>query len=144
MSLRVEQAGAGALELLSELHARCFDEAWSRGAFAKLLATPGAFALIVAEDGEPVGLALARAAGGEAEILTVGVAPDSRRRGAGRVLVEAVAKEARARGVAELFLEVAEDNLAARTLYLALGFGQVGRRRAYYGPRDALVLRRRI
>ena len=143
--MRIESAGAAALELLAALHGRCFPQGWPREAFAKLLATPGAFALLaIDDDGEPTGLALGRAAAGEAEILTLGVLPDARRRGAGRALVEALAAEARARGAGELFLEVADDNLAARALYLALGFAQVGRRPGYYGPRDALVLRRAI
>jgi [ribosomal protein S18]-alanine N-acetyltransferase len=144
MNLRVEAAPAAALELLAALHARCFAQAWSRASFAKLLATPGAFALLAVEQDEPVGLSLARAAGGEAEILTLGVTPAARRQGAGRALVEATAAEALARGAKDLFLEVAEDNVAARALYLSLGFAQVGRRARYYGPRDALVLRRAI
>lgn len=142
--MRIEPAGAASLDLLAALHGRCFEEAWSRDAFAKLLATPGAFACLAVDAAEPVGLALARAAGGEAEILTVGVLAEARRRGAGRALIAAIEAEAAARGAAELFLEVADDNLAARALYLALGFAQVGRRPAYYGSRDALVLRRAI
>jgi ribosomal-protein-alanine N-acetyltransferase len=142
--MRIEPAGAAALGLLAALHGRCFEEAWSREAFAKLLATPGAFAFLALEEAEPLGFALGRAAAGEAEILTIGVLPEARRRGAGRALMAAVEAEARARGAAELFLEVADDNLAARALYLALGFAQVGRRPAYYGSRDALVLRRAI
>lgn len=144
MSLTVEAAGAAALELLAALHARCFAEAWPRESIAKLLATPGAFALVAVEAGEPIGLAIARAAAGEAEILTLGVLPEARRRGAGRALVAAVEREAQTRGAEALFLEVAEDNLAARALYLERGFAQVGRRPAYYGARDALVLRRAI
>lgn len=144
MTLRIERAGVSALDLLAALHSRSFQEPWSREAFAKLLATPGAFAVLATRQEAPVGFALARAAAGEAEILTIGVEQDARRSGVGRALVEAVTNEAAARGAAELFLEVADDNVAARALYLALGFAQVGRRPGYYGPRDAFVLRRAI
>jgi ribosomal-protein-alanine N-acetyltransferase len=42
-----------------------------------------------------------------------------------------------------MFLEVAEANAAARALYAAAGFAEVGRRRRYYADGgDALVLRR--
>ena len=87
--------------------------------------------------------------GGEAEILTLAVAPWARRRGVGAALVEAVAIEAVARGAGALFLEVAADNDAAVGIYLKTGFEQAGLRRAYYarasGPAmDALVLRRRL
>ncbi len=142
--MRIEPAGAASLELLAALHARCFEQAWSREAFARLLATPGAFACLAVDAAEPLGFALARAAAGEAEILTIGVLAVARRRGAGRALVAAIEAEAGARGAAELFLEVADDNHAARALYLSQGFAQVGRRPAYYGQRDALVLRRAI
>jgi ribosomal-protein-alanine N-acetyltransferase len=42
-----------------------------------------------------------------------------------------------------MFLEVSERNAAARALYAAAGFAEVGRRRRYYADgADALVLRR--
>jgi ribosomal-protein-alanine N-acetyltransferase len=42
-----------------------------------------------------------------------------------------------------MFLEVAADNTAARALYAAAGYQQVGQRRGYYaGGIDALVLAR--
>jgi ribosomal-protein-alanine N-acetyltransferase len=49
-------------------------------------------------------------------------------------------------GVATVFLEVRESNSAARRLYGALGFAQVGRRRNYYRrpTEDAVVLRATI
>jgi ribosomal-protein-alanine N-acetyltransferase len=79
-------------------------------------------------------------AGGEAEILTLAVAPSSRRQGIARALVAAVVAE-----VADVpvFLEVAADNEPAQVLYTDAGFTACGRRRDYYGPgRDAIVLRR--
>ena len=47
-------------------------------------------------------------------------------------------------GVRSLYLEVRESNSAARALYAALGFQQVGRRRGYYQhpSEDALLLKR--
>jgi ribosomal-protein-alanine N-acetyltransferase len=60
-------------------------------------------------------------------------------------LLAALVDEARRRGARALFLEVADDNTAARRLYAARGFVQVGRRANYYrraaGLVDALVLR---
>ncbi len=62
----------------------------------------------------------------------MGVLPAWRRRGIGRALLDAVVAEAGARGIASIVLEVAADNEAARRLYAALGFVQVGRRPRYY------------
>ncbi|MEI9965502.1 MAG: GNAT family N-acetyltransferase [Caulobacteraceae bacterium] len=93
---------------------------------------------------------MARAIGGEAEILTLAVAPRARRRGIGLGLVEAAALEAARRGGGALYLEVAADNDAATALYRATGFEQAGVRARLLRPRgrrramDALVLRRTL
>jgi [ribosomal protein S18]-alanine N-acetyltransferase len=117
------------LGLLARLHAACFEDAWDETTLAELLAMPGAFALIC-EAGE--GFALARAVAGEAEILSLGVAPTKRRRGLAQRLVSATAAEARRRGAGKLFLEVASDNFPALALYRQAGFVGVGRREGYY------------
>jgi ribosomal-protein-alanine N-acetyltransferase len=83
---------------------------------------------------------MARSAGGEAEILTLAVAPPSRRQGIARALVAAVVA---AVPDIPVFLEVAADNGPAQCLYREAGFTACGQRRGYYGPgRDAIVLRR--
>ncbi len=85
---------------------------------------------------------LARLAADEAEVLTVAVVPERRQQGLGARLVSEAAGEARRRGAVRLFLEVSTRNPAARALYRALGFEQVGRRRGYYADgSDALTLR---
>lgn len=119
------------------LHALCFEKAWDAQTIADLLAQPPVFAL-----GTEQGFILARAAGGEAEILTLAVHPAARRRGLGAALVRAAAEQARVLNAEMLFLEVGEDNVPARALYERLGFSMVGTRKAYYGgPQNALVLR---
>jgi ribosomal-protein-alanine N-acetyltransferase len=136
----VRPATAADTPALAALHAEAFPpgEAWGEVALRQMLAMPGAYGWIA--DGQ--GFVLARAAAGEAEILTLAVAPSARRRGAATRLMEASVAAALASGAEAMFLEVAEDNLPARCLYAALGFEEAGRRRGYYGAgRDALVLR---
>lgn len=133
-------AGPEEAPLLAALHHEAFPpgDAWDEDAFASLLGSAGCFALR-AEGG----FVLARAAGGEAEIITLAVQPAARRRGLGRRLVDDAAAFAAALGAEALFLEVEEGNAAALALYAALGFRRVGRRPGYYGAgRDAAVLRR--
>jgi ribosomal-protein-alanine N-acetyltransferase len=138
----IAPATANDAQALSVLHAAAFDHGWNAGEIASLLASPGAFAL--AAEG---GFILARALAGEAEIVTLAVAPDARRRGLARALLEAATVQALARGAESLFLEVAEDNVAALRLYAGAGFEPVGRRRGYYargpgaGAIDALMMR---
>lgn len=57
-----------------------------------------------------------------AELLSMWVAPEARRRGMGRMLIESVASWARTEGHHRLFLEVVATNEAALALYLHAGF----------------------
>ncbi|MFC7475415.1 GNAT family N-acetyltransferase [Dankookia sp. GCM10030260] len=125
---------------LAALHAAAFPpaEAWGVDAIALMLGLPGAYGIWSAGQG----FVLARAAGGEAEILTLAVLPAARRQGVGAALLAAALAAAVVRGAAAMFLEVAAGNAAALGLYRGFGFVEVGRRRRYYADgSDALVLR---
>ena len=127
---------AGDAAPLAALHAQCFPDPWDAAAITALLATPGTFAFHSHD-----GFVLARAAGGEGEILTLAVSPSARGRGLGRALLQAAMTKSKALGAETMFLEVGVDNPAALALYAALGFAKVGGRKAYYNGKDALVLR---
>ena len=99
---------------------------------ARIMAIAGFFGRIAWEDDEPAGFALALDLGGECEILALGVVPGRRRAGTGSALLAAICEEALRRGGHSVFLEVAADNAAARALYAARGFVQIGRRLNYY------------
>lgn len=144
MTAAIAPAGPDKAALLAALHEAAFPaDPWSDSAMARLIAMPGAFALIATADDEPVGFVLARVAADEAEIVTLGVVPARARQGIGRHLLAAAAAEAGRRGAIRLFLEVAETNDAARRLYAADGFHEAGRRRRYYPDgTDAVVLAR--
>jgi ribosomal-protein-alanine N-acetyltransferase len=146
MDLR--RVGPFDLGVLSALHRACFAEAWDEAALASLLAMPGALALLATSHEEPLGFVILRAIAGEAEILSIGVRPQARRRGIGRRLLAAAVDVAEAAGAEQLFLEVAADNIQARGLYLGDGFSEVGRRPNYYrrigSAITALVLSRPI
>jgi len=145
---RIHALAATELDAFARLHGKCFAEAWDVDALATLMAMPGAFALLAHDEdsGALLGFVMIRGAGGEAEIITLGVDPGRRRRGLGRALLAAGLNEAAARGSARLFLEVAADNAAALALYRAAGFSEIGRRADYYhrpdGTMTALVMAR--
>jgi [ribosomal protein S18]-alanine N-acetyltransferase len=106
-----------------------------------MLEMAGSFGLVMPGHG----FVLARAAAGEAEILTLAVVPAARRQGVGSALLAGAMAAACARGAAEMFLEVAASNAAAHALYAGLGFTEVGRRPRYYADgADAFVLRRTL
>lgn len=127
------------------VHAQAFDRPWDENDFEDLLEGEGICSLLVhAED--PAGVLVCRTVAGEAEILTIGVAPWARRRGVGAALMAAAIGIARAAGATVMFLEVDVDNAPAVALYEGLGFVRAGLRRAYYdrgpnGRADALVMR---
>ena len=129
-------------EALAALHALCFrvPRPYTAQEFRDLLAQPGCFLIT-----DPHGFALGRLVADEAELLTLAVDPDHRRAGHGTRLVIGFEAEARTRGASRAFLEVAACNRAARRLYEALGYAELGRRPGYYQPadrppEDALIL----
>ena len=139
----IELATAAHAEAMALIHQQAFppNEAWSDDAFALQLAFVGVFGLIDPRGG----LLLARVTLDEAEVLTLGVQPDARRRGIASGLLHEAASVARSRGAAGLFLEVALGNAAARALYARAGFAEVGRRRRYYADgSDAFVMRKAL
>jgi ribosomal-protein-alanine N-acetyltransferase len=132
---------------IAAMHERLFDPAWTEDSIVQLLDSPAATSFIaqLATPRVSVGFILGQVAADEAEILSLGVAPELQRRGIGRQLVNGLARAAQRAGAKRLFLEVAADNSAAIGLYRALGFAEVSRRAGYYerkaGPAaDALVL----
>jgi ribosomal-protein-alanine N-acetyltransferase len=129
------------------LHAACFRaDAWSASAIAGLLGDPHVAGVALLDgEGAPEALALVRAAAGEAEVLTLCVRPDRRRRGAGRRVLAAAEAAARARGALVLFLEVSDRNAAARAMYAAAGYARAGLRLRYYADgSDAILLRKSL
>ncbi|MBW8724027.1 MAG: ribosomal protein S18-alanine N-acetyltransferase [Inquilinus limosus] len=147
--MRIVEVGPAEAAVLSALYETAFAEAWAPDQLAQLLAGPGVFALIALDEtGEPAGYALGRVAADEAELLSIALLPDRRRRGEGRRLLDALAERSAAAGAATLFLEVATDNAAALALYRSAGFHEAGRRKGYYKVGDttvdAIVMKREL
>nr|WP_281494096.1 GNAT family N-acetyltransferase [Jannaschia sp. S6380] len=124
---------------MAALQAAAFDGAtrWSAASIRAALAAPGGFAVVRAD-----AFLLGRVVADEAELLTLVVGAGARRRGVGRTLMAGFDDVARRRGARQAFLEVAADNAAALALYRGAGWTGAGRRAAYYGDVDALILRK--
>ncbi len=128
------------------LHALCFTQPppWSLTTFAAFATDPLCFTLTEADS-----FLIARVVAGEAELLTLAVAPQNRRRGLGARLVSRFVYQSRLRGADMAFLDVAANNAPAIALYLRAGFGQTGRRKGYYrapghAPVDAILMSRAL
>jgi len=133
---------------LAEVHATAFEAPWRDQEILRFAEDRGGYALVAEAERRIVGFILCRAIAGEAEVLTLAVRPEHRRKGIAAALVEAAARVA-ARASAVMFLEVAADNPGAVALYEKAGFAAAGRRAGYYGRPsggavDAIVMRRAL
>ena len=144
-------AGPADVDDIMRLETATFEnDAWSRAMMLSDLSQPYCHYLVATPVGTDAPHILSGYAGlmsprgaSDADIQTIAVAPDARRRGLGRTLMQAQIAEAVARGARRLFLEVRADNPGAQALYENLGFLPIGVRRGYYQPDgvDAVVMR---
>lgn len=114
---------------LSDIHKASFisERGWSAEEIQCLLQSPHVFVVDL-----DVGFLIGRVVADEAELLTVAVLPEARGRGIGAKMLRMFEKHAAEKQAARCFLEVAEDNVAARALYEAAGWSEVGKRPSYY------------
>ncbi len=132
--------------VMSALHQSGFAAGWSHDAIETLLGSAHCVGL-GAFDPELFGFLLLSLVADEAEILTLVVAANHRRRGIARALLEQAIVTAKASGAASLFLEVSTENTAACALYTTFGFEETGRRPGYYQSEngaDAAVMALRL
>ena len=127
------------LDKIVNLHAQCFpDHPWSASDFMELKKSG---CEIVASDN---GFIVWRTAADEAEIITIGVAPNSRRNGVAGALILLMEQELQKAGVVNVFLEVSEVNVPAKKLYAKYGFKPTGKRPKYYNGTDAIIMTKDI
>lgn len=141
-------------DLLSEIHSATFRRGWSEAEFEALLVQPNMHALIAHYRGSfgrriPAGFILYRLTADEAEVLSVAVRPDCRRRGIARRLLEDAMRQLYSEGARNIHLEVEDANEAAIGLYKGMEFRESGKRAGYYAqgrptPASALVMLRQL
>ena len=128
---------------IAALHKASFQRGWGEDEVYRLLVETNVMANRTMSGGTMVGFILSRLAAGEAEILSIVIAPAQRGRGYARPLLDLHLRRLAGLGVRSIFLEVDEHNATARALYRRAGFYDVGRRQSYYQTgASAMVLRR--
>lgn len=143
----LSEASAADAGAFAALHAAAFQRGWSEDEFERLLLDPAVVAHRALAGRALAGFIISRHVAGEAEILSVAVAPARRSRGLATKLLHLHLRRLAGLGATAVFLEVDEDNAPARRLYAGAGFRDVGRRPGYYARgsearSNALVLRR--
>lgn len=120
------------------------DDAWSENLVRDGITggLPTISYLVVEDDGDVVGYAVASYAGDIAELQRIGVAEASRRRGHATALLDAIIKHAPSTGADRMLLEVRADNRGAIAFYGEHGFTEIDRRARYYRDgAEAVVMR---
>ncbi len=128
---------------IAAVHAASFQRGWGEDEIHRLLADRTALAHRAMIGRTLAGFILSRLAAGEAEILSVAIAPTYRGRKLARALLDLHLRRLAGLGARAVFLEVDADNEPACRLYRRAGFRKVGTRKGYYqSGAAALVLRR--
>jgi ribosomal-protein-alanine N-acetyltransferase len=139
----IRPATSADVDAVVALEQTCLGEdAWSRRLVEQGIAAalPTVSYLVAELDGDVVGHAVSSAAGDDAELQRIAVAPAYRRTGVASALLAEVEHRAAADGATRLLLEVREDNTTAAAFYESRGFAEVGRRRGYYRNGAAAVV----
>ena len=128
---------------IAALHGVSFRRGWGEDEILRLMLDRNVVTQRMTARGKVIGFIMSRLAAGEAEILSVAVAPAWRGRGLSRQLLDLHLRRLAGLGIRAVYLEVGEQNAPACRLYRRAGFSEVGRRQGYYEDgATALVLRR--
>jgi len=133
------------LERILQIERACFGkDAWPRGYFLEMYRA-GSLFLAAKSGGRIAGYALACAEKRGAEIASLAVHPQYRRRGIAGALMRDTLRRLRAAGVHRVELTVRTGNTAALELYRSLGFRKMRLDPRYYEDgADAFVMARAI
>jgi len=136
-------------DLVDVLHneRRAYSHPWTEGIFKDAIES-GYECWLLFCDEKNIGHGILSFGAGESHLLNVCINPEQQGKGFGRKLVEHLLLKARDTKAQSVFLEVRASNLAAYSLYLDLGFNDIGVRHDYYpafsGREDALVLAKEL
>ena len=135
---RAEHSDIAAIAALEQL---CFPDPWSTKGLRDTMQEERACFLAAEEDGLLCGYVNATWVLDEMNLNRICVHPDWRRRRIGHLLLENLRQFCLENQITHIFLEVRESNEAARRLYQAEGFEQLGKRpRFYTAPVEDAVL----
>ncbi|MBR3900424.1 MAG: ribosomal protein S18-alanine N-acetyltransferase [Ruminococcus sp.] len=123
-------------ESLSAIDKLCVGaEGWSAESFESEAAKDNGIVLYTVENGNITGLICGFFAADEAEITSVAVSPEHRRKGIAAALMEEYFRTL-PDVVESIFLEVRESNSAAIGLYQKFGFQKISLRKNFYSFPD--------
>ena len=143
--IRVRIAKSSDLDDIYELDVQTFAMPWSKEALSyDILENDNAFVIVAEYEGEFAGYADIWTVLDEADLNSIAVRVDFRRKGIGDAIMLAMTEMLSASGVATINLEVRVSNMPAIKLYKKYGFKECGVRPGYYldNGEDALIMKR--
>lgn len=143
--IRVRIAKSSDLDDIYELDMQTFAMPWSKEALSyDILENDNAFVIVAEYEGEFAGYADIWTVLDEADLNSIAVRVDFRRKGIGDAIMLAMTEILSANGVATINLEVRVSNMPAIKLYKKYGFNECGVRPEYYldNGEDALIMKR--
>ena len=143
--IRVRIAKSSDLDDIYELDMQTFAMPWSKEALSyDILENDNAFVIVAEYEGEFAGYADIWTVLDEADLYSIAVRVDFRRKGIGDAIMLAMTEILSANGVATINLEVRVSNMPAIKLYKKYGFNECGVRPGYYldNGEDALIMKR--
>ncbi len=149
MNIIIEDASIRLLGELYEIEKQCFEEeAFSKQQIRYLLEDYNAVSLVARVEGEIAGFIIGRVdlIGNSpvGHIMTIDVTPICRRKGIARRLMLETETIFKKKSVKECRLEVRENNDAALSLYLKLGYEKISKLENYYGEAHGFYLRKAL
>ena len=132
---------ANDVDFIAELERCYFSTPWDKAALLKTLDSEYESFYVAFLGDERVGYLGYSKTFECADVLSVCIHPDHRRKGYAERFLEFVFEQMLKGGVEKVFLEVRESNAPARHLYTILGFEEDGIRKGYYNlPKEDAVL----
>ena len=127
---------------IAEMELNIFGDPWSKKDIFSYICLDTGMCFSALDGGEVIAYIIGRKIPPEGEIYRIAVREDKRQRGIGYRLLSYALKTELGSGVETVFLEVRSKNAAARALYTAYGFKEIGIRKNYYQnpPDDAIIM----
>lgn len=144
--LNPQSLSAEIAEKLSELDKMCVGaDGWSADSFCSEAEKDNGYVLYVMDNENVIALLSGYSAVGEADITSIAVHPEYRRKGLALKLIECFI-EMIPDGAESIFLEVRESNAPAIALYEKCGFERLSVRKNFYSqPREnAVVMQKKL
>lgn len=126
---------------IAEMELNIFTDPWDKKDIFSYICSDNGMCFTALDEGEPIAYIIGTKIPPEGEIYRIAVREDKRQRGIGYRLLSYALKTERGSGVETVFLEVRSQNVAARALYKAYGFDEIGVRKNYYhNPTDDAIV----